>query len=126
MNYVEITQGHCGLCLAVDGRDTAVGYTAPRAVFRVASAAGRAVVAQLCYDCAEDLEAAQPSSAQTAIYNDNDCERCTASARPLTCRDCRRWAFIVDCEHMPQPRPIAYRHGESEGALCLDCYQTPF
>jgi hypothetical protein len=35
------------------------------------------------------------------------CPHCEAAARRVTCDTCGDWAWLVDCGHESQPRPIA-------------------
>lgn len=49
------------------------------------------------------------------------CNRCGEPARYRTCKTCGESAWIIDCGHYDQPRPIAAdEHGED---VCDDCYE---
>jgi hypothetical protein len=52
------------------------------------------------------------------------CPECGTQAQLRTCDDCGETAWIIDCGHMSQPRPIA--GGRSDGSeghrtFCTDC-----
>jgi len=55
------------------------------------------------------------------VQNEGDeCPSCGETATWLSCADCNRAAFIIDCEHYAQPRPLAGgKHGSD--VTCADC-----
>jgi len=52
------------------------------------------------------------------------CPHCGAPARLRTCWECSESAWIIDCAHFPQPRPIAAGRADGSDAgrmFCADC-----
>jgi hypothetical protein len=55
------------------------------------------------------------------------CPVCRAHAQLLTCSECLRSAWLIDCGHFVQPRPIA--KGRADGTamnrlFCDDCAEV--
>ena len=60
----------------------------------------------------EDLETSEQD------HEGGRCPHCAAPARRVECDNCGGWAWLVDCGHESQPRPIA---ALDHHTLCDEC-----
>lgn len=50
--------------------------------------------------------------------NESPCEHCGETARLISCDECGREGWVLNCGHMAQPRPIA---ADGSHTVCTDC-----
>ncbi len=51
------------------------------------------------------------------------CPQCEEKAELRTCAECGKSAWIIDCGHFSQPRPISTDDQSPFNHICDDCYQ---
>ena len=100
-NYLD---GHLEGCTHECGGDGATGYCA--------------YVTEEPHDCAGPTCPHYNGTCGCPVPDDEDCADCGERAKRRECDDCGMAAYITDCGHFPQPRPISAADGRDYCNLC--------